>query len=225
MSPLHRESSRAEVIFDLLVAGLMLTAIAGLAIVAPTESSMGQTQRILYVHVSVAWFSLLSFGVMALTGMLYLWHRDLKWDAWAHAAGEVGWLCCSLTLVTGSLWAHSAWATWWTWDPRLTTMFILWMFYCGALLVRGSLRDPHHCARLSAVLATVGILDVPLVIMATRWFRGIHPVTPEMEPSMVVVLVICVVSFTMFLSILLLRRQVQLRLQQSLCDLRQQTET
>ena len=88
---------------------------------------MGDAQRIVYVHVAVAWLGLLGF--------VHRWparradvslRRDLAWDHWSQAAAELGWLCCGLTLVTGSLWAHAAWGTWWTWDPRLTTAFILW---------------------------------------------------------------------------------------------------
>ena len=136
---------------------------------------MGQAQRIVYVHVAVAWLALAGFIVMAASGGMYLLRRDLAWDHWARAAAELGWLCCTLTLATGSLWAHAAWNTWWTWDPRLTTSFVLWTMYGGYLLIRGSLEDPHRSARLGAVLAIVGLLDVPLVVIATRWFRGIHP--------------------------------------------------
>lgn len=207
-----------------LLVGLMLVVNVAVTIVAPTDNIMGDGQRILYVHVSVAWFSLLSFVVMAATGIQYLRHRDLAWDAWSHAAGEIGWLCCSLTLFSGSLWAHEAWGTWWTWDPRLTTAFILWLFYSGCLMVRESVTDTHRRARICAVLATVGVLDVPLVTMATRWFRGIHPVSPQMEPTMRIVLLITVLGFTVFFSVLLMRRQMQLRLKNTLIDLMRETE-
>ena len=182
----------------LLLVSLMLIVNVAVAIVAPTDDGMGHAQRILYVHVSVAWLSLLSFVVMAVTGIQYLRRRELAWDAWSHAASEIGWLCCSLTLFSGSLWAHEAWGTWWTWDPRLTTVFILWLFYSGCLMVREGVADPHRRARICAVLAAVGVLDVPLVTMATRWFRGIHPVSPQMEPTMRTVLAITVLSFTAF---------------------------
>ena len=181
--------------------------------VAPQDFVMGPAQRIVYLHVSVAWFSLMAFVLMAAAGFMYLRHHDLQWDAWSHAAAELGWLCCSLTLITGSCWAHEAWGTWWTWDPRLTTSFILWLIYSGGLILRQSLPDPHRRARISAVVAAVGLLDIPLVTMATRWFRGIHPVAPQMEPMMRVVLILTVASFAVCLSLLLVCRQVQLQLQ------------
>ena len=117
--------------------------------VAPTDYAMGAAQRIVYLHVSVAWFSLMAFVWMATAGILYLRDRNLQWDAWSHAAAELGWLSCSLTLLTGSFWAHEAWGSWWTWDPRLTTSFILWLIYSGNLILRESLDDAHRRARLA----------------------------------------------------------------------------
>jgi len=164
--------------------------------VAPTEATMGDVQRILYVHVSVAWCGLASYVVMGVCAAMYLARRRLAWDHWSQAAAETGWLCTTLTLVTGSGWAHEAWGTWWTWDPRLSSSLILWLIYSGIILVRGSVEDPHRRARLGGVLALVGVTDVPLVIMATRWFRGVHPVSPEMDLQMRMLLLATVVCFT-----------------------------
>ncbi len=172
-----------HVAVPVVVAGFLAAAVLAACFLAPTESSMGHAQRIVYVHVPVAWLGLLGFLVMAGSGVAYLARRDLRWDHWFQAAGELGWLCTGLTLVTGSLWAHEAWGTWWEWDPRLTTAFILWAIYSGILMVRSGLEDPHRRARVGAVLAVLGGLDVPLVVMATRWFRGLHPVAPEMDAA------------------------------------------
>jgi heme exporter protein C len=212
------------VVVAAVTAGLAVAGLLAAAMLAPTESTMGDTQRVVYVHVAVAWFGLLAFLVMAVAGLLYLLRRDLVWDTWAGAAAEVGWLCCGLTLLTGSLWAHAAWQTWWTWDPRLTTSFILWMVYSGCLLARGSVADGHHRARIGAVLALLGAADLPLVVMATRWFRGIHPVTPEMEPTMRVALLLSVTGLTAVFALLLVRRQAQLALHNSLVTLLQQRD-
>lgn len=202
-----------EGLMNVLAVVLVTLAILAICVFAPTEETMGHAQRIVYVHVSVAWFGLLGFVVMASTGLAYLVRRDLAWDHWSRAAAELGWMCCGLTLLTGSLWAHEAWGTWWTWDPRLATTFVLWAIYSGYLLVRGSLEDPHRRARIAAVLAVLGAVDIPLVVMATRWFRGIHPVSPEMEPPMRAVLLVAVAGFTVFFGLLLVRRRAQLRLE------------
>jgi heme exporter protein C len=191
--------------------GLMLVVTVAVAVVAPVDVALGPSQRIVYVHVSMAWSSLWLFVLMAASAIQYLRHRDPRWDAWSYAAAELGWLCCSLTLVSGSFWAHEAWGAWWTWDPRLTSSFILWLIYGGALLVRQADTDRHRGAHISAVLAAIGLLDVPLVTMATRWFRSMHPIAPQMEPTMRGVLAVTVGCFTVFFAMLLVRRQRQLR--------------
>jgi heme exporter protein C len=197
----------------LLVAGLLSAAMISVFVVAPQEQTMGETQRIVYVHVSVAWFGLIGLLLTAGSGFMYLLRRNVAWDRWAQAAAEVGWICATLTLVTGSLWAHEAWNTWWTWDPRLTTSLILWTIYAGYFVVRGSIADPHRRGRAAAVLSIVGALDVPLVVMATRWFRGMHPVSPAMEPAMRAVLLLSALAFAAFFVYLLATRRGQLELQ------------
>jgi heme exporter protein C len=192
-------------------------------LVAPAEETMGDAQRIIYLHVAVAWLGLAGFVAMGGAGAMYLLRRDLDWDHWAQAAAELGWLAASLTLATGSLWARAAWGAWWTWDPRLLTSLILWAAYAGCLMVRGSLDDPHRRARLGAVLAIVGLLDVPLVIMATRWFRGMHPAAPGMEPAMRAVLWFSIVSFTVLFGALLAVRRRQLQLETLLVRLERET--
>jgi heme exporter protein C len=219
MARTGRRSASRAIVFDALAVCAAAAAILAICVFAPTEQTMGDAQRIVYVHVSVAWFSLVSFVLMAGAGLAYLARRSLEWDHWAQSAAELGWLSSGLTLLTGSLWAHEAWGAWWTWDPRLTTAFILWAIYSGYLIVRAGLDDPHRRARLAAVLAIMGLLDVPLVVLATRWFRGIHPVSPSMEPSMRVVLLVSVAGFSAFFAVLLVRRRVQLGLESMIASL------
>lgn len=194
---------------------LVLAAAAAVGL-APTEETMGHSQRVMYVHVAVAWLALLGFVVVAATGLLYLLKRELAWDDWSQAAAEVGWVCSSLTLATGSLWAHAAWGAWWTWDPRLVTSFVLWSLYGGYLLTRGRVDDPHGRARVAAVLAVLGVLDVPLVVMATRWFRALHPVAPTLEPAMRLALLLSFACFAVFATLLVVGRRAQLRLERRL---------
>ncbi len=178
--------------------------------VAPTESTMGDVQRILYLHVPIAWCGLVCCIAMAFCGAAYLRSRKLEWDHWSKAVAELGWISTTLTLLTGSAWAHEAWGVWWTWDPRLTTSLVLWLIYAGVLLTRGAIDDPLQRARICAVLAIVGMGDVPLVIMATRWFRGVHPIAPEMDPQMRWVLLACVTIYTALFVHLTFQRKRQL---------------
>lgn len=205
----------------LVVAALLAAALPAIALLAPTESTMGDAQRIVYIHVPVARLSLLGLLVMAGAGLMYLLRRNLAWDRWSQAAAELGWLCGGLTLLTGSLWGHKAWGTWWTWDPRLTAAFILWMIYSGYLLLRRHLDDPHRRARLSAVFAIVGAVDVPLVVVAAHWFRGIHPARAALEPAMRTVLIGSALGFTALFFLLLACRRRQLQLE-AILELREQ---
>lgn len=210
------------VLWTTLVGVMLAGAIVAISL-APTEKTMGDAQRVMYMHIAVAWLGLLGFIAMAACGLVYLLQRNLKWDQWSQAVGEVGWLCSTLTLVTGSLWAHAAWGTWWTWDPRLVTSFILWAFYCGNLILRSGAEDAHQRARLGAVLSIIGVADVPLVVMATKWFRGMHPVSPQMEPSMRYVLLVSVAGLTSVMTLLVVRRRTQLRQESRVADLQIQT--
>lgn len=178
------------------MAGLMATSGWMIFLFAPQEVTMGEVQRIVYLHVSVAWCGLAGCVAMGVTAAVYLAKRNPVWDHWSRATAEVGWLCTTLTVVTGSLWAHEAWNTWWTWEPRLTSSLILWLVFAGYFLVRSSIDERDRRARVGAVLAIMALADVPMVIMATRWFRGIHPVSPEMDVRMRLALLISVVSLT-----------------------------
>ena len=197
----------------LTAAAVLAAAIPAIGLLAPTETTMGNAQRIVYVHVPVAWLGLLSLLLTAGGGAMYLWTRNLAWDRWSQAAAELGWLCSGLTLVTGSLWAHAAWGTWWTWDPRLTCAAILWLIYSGCLTLRAQVDDAHRRARLSAVFAVLGALDVPLVIVAAQWFRGLHPARAEMEPAMRTVLWLSIAGFTILFATVLACRRSQLQLE------------
>jgi heme exporter protein C len=201
------------------VTALVTAALWSIFFVAPTEVSMGDVQRIIYLHVAVAWCGLAAMIALGLCGGAYLVTRRLRWDFWAQALCEVGCLCTFLTLVTGSAWAHEAWGTWWTWEPRLTSSLVMWIMYCGMLLIRSSVDEPHRRARVGAVLAIIGIGDVPLVLMATRWFRGVHPVSPDMDPTMRMVLLASLISFTVLFAFLTTVRRRQLEIADQVAEL------
>jgi len=206
------------------VATLTGIALAMIFLWAPREVTMGDVQRIVYLHVAVAWCGLLGCVVMGSMAAMYLLRRSPGWDHASQAAGEIGWLCTTLTLATGSLWAHEAWNTWWTWEPRLTASLILWIVFAGYFLIRSNIEDPERRARIGAVLAIVSMADVPMIVMATRWFRGMHPVSPEMDPRMRWTLLASVVAFTVLFGWLAAVRRKQLSLAGRVRALEQATE-
>src|SRR5580704_10331872 len=186
---------------------------------APTEADQGAVQRIFYFHVPCAMVTFSAFGLVAITGALYLWLGNQIWDDLEYAAAEVGMVFCTLVLISGSIWAKPIWGTWWTWDSRLTTTFILWLMYGGYLMLRASADDTPQTARFAAVLGIVAVLDVPIVIASVRLWRTIHPavlVTKQgghglEDPRMVATLLVCVAAFTLLWAWLLMLRFNQLR--------------
>jgi heme exporter protein C len=195
-----------------LVCSLLVGALLMIFLYAPTEVTMGQAQRILYLHVSVTWCGLSACVAMGVCSAAYLFLRKLVWDFWSQACAEVSCLCFTITLASGSLWAHEAWGVWWTWEARLTSALVLWLLLAGICLARANVDDLHSRARLGAVLAILAFCDLPLLIMATRWFRGVHPVAPQMDPRMRLVLLAALVGFTAFFALLVRQRRNQIDL-------------
>ena len=185
----------------------------------PTEADQGIVQRIFYFHVPCAWVAFAAFGIVAIAGVFYLWLRDQIWDDLGYAAAETGMVFCTLVLITGSLWAKPIWGTWWTWDSRLTTTFILWLLYGGYLMLRAMADDTPEVARFGAVVGIVAALDVPVVIVSVRLWRTIHPavlVTRQgsqglEDPRMVVTLLVSLAAFTVLFAWMLMLRFAQLR--------------
>jgi heme exporter protein C len=202
-------------------ATLVLTAVSLWMVFAwvPTEAEQGIVQRIFYFHVPLAWVAFASFAIVAVAGIFYLWLGGQIWDDLGYAAAEIGMLFCTLMMVTGSLWAKPIWGTWWTWDSRLTTSFVLWLLYGGYLIMRAMLEESEQVARFAAVVGIVAALDVPVVIVSVRLWRTIHPavlVTRQgghglEDPRMVVTLLVSITAFTLMFAWLLMTRLAVLR--------------
>ncbi len=143
---------------------------------APLEAVMGQVQRLFYFHVATAWVGMIGFVLAAVSGIIYLWKKDLKWDAVSVAAVEISLVFFFIAIVLGSIWARPIWGTWWTWEPRLTTAAILQMIYMAYLLLRQGIEDPEKRARFGAVYTLLGGISVPITFISIRVFRTIHPV-------------------------------------------------
>lgn len=143
---------------------------------APTEAVMGDVQRVFYFHVGTAWVALLGFIIAAISGVVYLITKDMKWDRFEVAAVEVSTVFFFITIVLGSIWARPAWNTWWTWDPRLTTASVTELIYIAYFMLRQGIEDPEKRARFGAIYTLLGGLSAPITFMVIRLFRTIHPV-------------------------------------------------
>ena len=165
---------KAVILYALVSLMLLSYALHQALVVAPTEQTMGDVQRIFYYHVPSAWTSMILFFINFCASIFFLIKRDVASDAIAVATAEVGVVFCSIVLVTGPIWARPVWGIWWTWDLRLTFTLVLWLIYVSYLILRRYSTGSQQ-ALAPAVLAVFGFLDVPFVYMTIRWFRTQHP--------------------------------------------------
>ncbi len=196
--------------------------------VAPTEKIMGEVQRIFYFHVSLAISSYLAFTTVCVASIIYLWRKNLFWDTIAYSAAEIGVLFSTLVLITGSLWARPIWNVWWAWDPRLVTMLILWFIFVGYFLLRNGISDWGKRARYSAVIGIIGFLDIPVVRLATKWWRSVHPRLKSedggLDPVMLKIMLFSMATFILFTVFLFLYRYSVAKAEENLIVLTKRLE-
>ena len=200
----------------LLVPALLLIAygtVAGLFF-APPDYQQGDAFRIIYVHVPAAYLSLLAYMVMAIAaGIGLIWRMKLA-HAVAAAAAPLGAWFTFLALATGSIWGRPMWGTWWEWgDPRLTSELVLLFLYIGYMALRGAIDDLSRADRASAVLALVGVINVPIIHFSVEWWASLHqgPTLiraggPAIESSMLYPLLAMIFGFSLLFGALLLSR-------------------
>ncbi len=154
---------------------LMVVGLRHALLLAPREKTLGDSQRIFYVHLPCAWLGFLAFLIVAIASALFLIRKRPVADRIAQACCEVGVLFTTLVLITGPIWAKNDWGIYWTWDARLTSTFVLWLLYIGYLMLRANATDPVRIRKTLAVYGIVAFLDVPLVYYSIQWFRTQHP--------------------------------------------------
>jgi heme exporter protein C len=142
-----------------------------------TERSMGEVQRLFYIHLGSFFGAFILFMAAVIAGINYLRTRDAKWDAMGVGSVELGLGLSSVTIVTGAIWARPIWGTYWTWDPRLTTIAIMWLTYAAYLFLRSAIEDPAQKRRFSAIYGILAFGSVILTVVIIRLRPdGIHPV-------------------------------------------------
>jgi heme exporter protein C len=219
-----RLSPLAEHVLPYAATLAMLLALWCVFVYAPNERMQGPVQRIFYFHVNCAWSAFLGFFVAAGASAFYLWRGGRGADQLAQAAVQVGMLFCTMVLVTGPIWARPIWGTYWSWDPRLTMTVILWTIFAVYLVLRAMGRDDPEIARYGAVLALVGVLDIPLIMVSVRLWRGLHPSVISApakqggleDPRMVTALLVTLAAFLLLFLWLLWRRYEMLRVRDAM---------
>ncbi|HEV2546468.1 MAG TPA: heme ABC transporter permease [Stellaceae bacterium] len=192
----------------LLALGLYLALI-----VAPADYQQGEAVRIMYVHVPSAWMASAVYALMALASAVALIWRHPLADIAAQSAAPLGAAFTLLCLVTGSLWGEPMWGTWWVWDARLTSVLVLFFLYLGYIALAHAFDEPGRGARAGAILALVGIVNLPIIKFSVDWWNTLHqPASvfrlggPTIDASMLWPLLVMALGFTLFFATLLLIR-------------------
>ena len=164
----------------------------GLAL-APPEQYMGETQRIMYVHVPTAWSAMLILTWAFVCAVSWLATGKWHWDHRLEATIEMSVVLCFLLAAQGAIWAKPTWGVWWDWDPRLTTVAILLMAFLGIAALRRFVDDPVKRATWSAVATVIGYVDVPIVYFSVKWWNSLHqqqsPVSSISRPFLIPLMV------------------------------------
>lgn len=155
--------------------------------VAPTDATQGEGYRIIFVHVPASWMSMFIYCVMAFWAAIGLAFNTRLSSMMASALAPTGAMFALLSLLTGSLWGKPMWGTWWVWDARLTSELILFFLYLGFLALQAAIEDPKRADRAGAVLALVGVVNVPIIYFSVKWWNTLHQgasISMTKSPSM-----------------------------------------
>ena len=199
--------------------GLALLALGlGLGLFAsPADYLQGDSVRIMYVHVPAAWLALGGYLFLGIAGaMALVWRHPLA-EVAGRAAAPVGALFAGICLVTGSLWGRPTWGTYWEWDARLTSMLLLFFLYLGYIALASAFDDKARGSRAAAILAIVGLVNLPIIKFSVDWWRTLHQGASitlsgsSIHPSMLQPLLLSAAGFAcLFAAIILMRMRTAL---------------
>ncbi len=180
--------------------------------VAPPDYQQGETVKIMFIHVPAAWLAMMGYSIIALSSFGLLVFRHPLADVSAKAAAPIGAAFTLLALITGSLWGKPMWGTYWVWDARLTSVLILFFLYLGLMALRSSLEDEATAAKLTAVLALVGVVILPIIKFSVDWWNTLHQPASVLKmggstihPDLLRPLLISAVGFTILFLVLHLK--------------------
>jgi heme exporter protein C len=157
-----------------VLAGLLMAVGLWLGFAAPEDYQQGDTVRMMFIHVPASWLALFVYLCLGVASFLSLVFRHALADAAAKAAAPLGAVFTALALITGSLWGKPMWGTWWVWDARLTSVLVLFLFYLGYIALRAAMDDETKGGRAAAILALVGLVNLPIVKFSVDWWNSLH---------------------------------------------------
>lgn len=185
---------------------------------SPPDYQQGDTVRIMFIHVPAAWLSLFTYSFIAGASILALIFRHPLGHVAARAAAPIGAIFTLAALITGSLWGQPMWGTWWVWDARLTSVLVLFFIYLGYMAIWRAISAPEIAARAAAILAIVGVINVPIVKFSVDWWNTLHQpasisrfARPAIHPDILEPLLIMAAGFTaLFVALLLTRIETEI---------------
>ncbi|MFJ7355199.1 heme ABC transporter permease [Phyllobacterium sp. NPDC097923] len=196
----------AGIVLPWLVGITLLVLAAGLwmSFQAPDDYQQGSTVKIMFIHVPFAWLSMMCYTVMSISAIgTLVWRHPLA-DVSAKAAAPIGAAFTALALITGSLWGKPMWGTWWVWDARLTSVFVLFLMYLGIIALTRAMDDPAKSSKATAILTLVGFINIPIIKFSVDWWNTLHqPASvirmggPTIHPSLLWPLLVMAVGFTL----------------------------
>jgi heme exporter protein C len=163
----------AAPLLAVIAAGLIAAGL-WLGLTAPEDYQQGDSVRIMFVHVPAAWVSMASYACLGGASFFSVIFRHALADAAARAAAPLGAAFTLLALVTGSLWGRPMWGAWWVWDARLTSVLVLFLLFVGYIALRASIDDEAKSARAGAILALIGLINLPIVKFSVDWWNTLH---------------------------------------------------
>ncbi len=172
---------------------------------SPPDYQQSETVRMMYVHVPAAWMAMFCYVALAASSAVVLIWRHMVADIVAKSTAPIGACFTFLALATGSLWGKPMWGTWWVWDARLTSVLILFFLYLGYMVLYNAFDEPTRGARAAAILAIVGVINVPIIKFSVDWWNTLHqPASvvkmdgPAIHSSMLTPLLLMAVGYTAF---------------------------
>jgi heme exporter protein C len=183
---------------------LLAVGLYGALVTSPPDYQQGETARIMHIHVPAAWLAMFGYGLMAVMSGVAVVYRHPLADAAAKAAAPIGATFCFLALLTGSIWGKPMWGTWWAWDARITSMFILMLLYLGYIAIWRAIDDPFTAAPIARVVALVGAIILPIIKFSVNWWNTLHQPASvirmsgsSIDPSMLWPLLTMIAAFTL----------------------------
>jgi heme exporter protein C len=202
-----------------VISALILAVGLYMSFAAPEDFQQGSTVRIMYIHVPFAWLSMMCYTLMAISALgTLVWRHPLA-DVALKSAAPIGAVFTALALITGSIWGKPMWGTWWVWDARLTSVFVLFLMYLGIIALTRALDDAGRAAWAAAIITLVGFINIPIIKFSVDWWNTLHQPASvfrlggsTIDPSLLWPLLVMALGFTMlFFALHLMAMRTEIR--------------